>query len=73
MKLLKNSKNNIINLHISYLPYNRGAHPNFWSFVENTPSGVSIHQVDSGIDTGKIVIQKQINFNLLKNKKKLTF
>ncbi len=72
-EIIKKFKNNIINLHISYLPYNRGAHPNFWSFVENTPSGVSIHQVDSGIDTGKIVIQKQINFNLLKNKKKLTF
>ena len=27
----------IINLHISFLPFNRGAHPNFWSFVENTP------------------------------------
>ena len=26
-----------INLHISYLPYNRGSHPNFWSFVDKTP------------------------------------
>ena len=25
----------MINLHISYLPYNRGAHPNFWSWVKN--------------------------------------
>ena len=25
--------NKIINLHISYLPYNRGADPNFWSFM----------------------------------------
>jgi methionyl-tRNA formyltransferase len=23
-----------INLHISYLPYNRGYHPNVWSFLE---------------------------------------
>ena len=30
----------IFNLHMSYLPYNRGAHPNFWSFYDNTPSGV---------------------------------
>ena len=24
----------IINLHMSFLPYNRGAHPNFWSFLK---------------------------------------
>jgi len=49
-----------INLHISYLPWNRGAHPNFWSFWDNTPSGVSIHLIDSGIDTGPILYQKQV-------------
>lgn len=53
----------IINLHISYLPYNRGAHPNFWSFYENTPSGVTIHLIDEGIDTGPIIIQKYVFFN----------
>ena len=52
----------IFNLHISYLPYNRGAHPNFWSFYDNTPSGVTIHLIDSGIDTGPIVKQKYVNF-----------
>ncbi len=52
----------IINLHISYLPFNRGAHPNFWSFYDNTPSGVSIHLIDKGIDTGPILFQKKINF-----------
>ena len=24
----------VVNLHISYLPFNRGAHPNFWSFFD---------------------------------------
>jgi methionyl-tRNA formyltransferase len=52
----------IFNLHISYLPYNRGAHPNFWSFYDNTPSGVTIHLIDEGIDTGFIVSQKYVNF-----------
>lgn len=52
----------IINLHISYLPYNRGAHPNFWSFYEGTPSGVSIHLMDAGIDTGPILFQQYANF-----------
>ena len=25
-----------VNLHISYLPWNKGADPNFWSFLEDT-------------------------------------
>ena len=44
--------NKIINLHVSFLPYNRGADPNFWSFIEKSPKGVSIHLIDKGIDTG---------------------
>ncbi len=71
--IIDNLKYPIINLHISFLPYNRGAHPNFWSFAENTPSGITIHEVDSDIDTGKIIYQKQIDFELLKNKQTLTF
>ncbi len=58
--LLQNSKIPKINLHISYLPWNRGAHPNFWAFWDNTPSGVSIHLIDSGIDTGPVLYQKQV-------------
>lgn len=53
----------VFNLHISYLPFNRGAHPNFWSFFDKTPSGVTIHLVDEGIDTGPIVFQKRILFD----------
>jgi methionyl-tRNA formyltransferase len=54
----------IFNIHISYLPFNRGAHPNFWSFIENTPAGVSIHKINKGIDTGNIIFRKKINFNI---------
>ncbi|MCH9853057.1 MAG: hypothetical protein K0U45_06090 [Alphaproteobacteria bacterium] len=52
----------IVNLHISYLPFNRGAHPNFWSFYEGTQSGVSIHLIDKGVDTGPIIFQKKVDF-----------
>jgi len=51
-----------INLHCSFLPWNRGADPNFWSFFDNTPKGVSIHHLDSGIDTGPVLVQKEIRF-----------
>jgi len=53
----------ILNLHIAYLPYNKGSHPNFWSFYDNTPSGVSIHLIDEGIDTGPILYQKPVTFD----------
>ena len=67
------SINDILNLHISYLPFNKGAHPNFWSFAENTPSGVTIHKINKKIDSGNIIYQKILDFELNKNKKKLTF
>ena len=60
--IIDNIKNPIINLHISYLPYNRGCHPNFWSFLDNTPKGVTIHLIDKGIDTGNILLQKEVKF-----------
>ncbi len=53
---------NIVNLHISYLPYNKGYYPNFWSFIDDTPKGVTIHLVDTGIDTGDILIQREVKF-----------
>jgi hypothetical protein len=49
-----------INLHISLLPWNRGADPNLWSFLDDTPKGVSIHLIDSGIDTGDIIAQREV-------------
>jgi hypothetical protein len=54
----------LINLHISLLPYNRGSHPNFWSFYDDTPSGVTIHQIDEGLDTGDILLQKECEFDI---------
>jgi len=52
----------IVNLHISYLPFNRGSHPNFWSHFDATPSGVTIHLIDEGIDTGPYLFQKRVFF-----------
>jgi len=51
-----------VNLHISYLPWNRGADPNLWSVIENTPKGVSIHYLDAGIDTGDLIAQRVVQF-----------
>lgn len=53
----------IINLHISLLPWNKGASPNIWSFIDDTPKGVTIHRLEKGLDTGKIIVQKEIFFD----------
>lgn len=53
----------IINLHISYLPWNRGSNPNVWSFITDTPKGITIHCIDEGLDSGDILIQKQVWFD----------
>ena len=63
----------IINLHVSYLPWNKGAHPNFWSHFDCTPSGVTIHEVDAGIDTGNIIYQKYVNFEQSEDTFALTY
>jgi methionyl-tRNA formyltransferase len=47
----------VVNLHIAYLPWNKGADPNLWSWIENTPKGVTIHWCDNGVDTGDIIAQ----------------
>lgn len=57
---------NIVNLHISYLPWNRGSYPNFWSFFEGTPNGVTIHRIDKGMDTGPILLQEEVIFDINK-------
>lgn len=60
-KVIEFYYNKIINLHISYLPWNRGADPNFWSFFYETPKGVTIHFIDEGIDTGEIIYQQIVD------------
>lgn len=58
--LLARFPNRAFNLHIALLPWNKGAHPVFWSVFENTPAGVTIHLLDEGIDTGALVAQKAV-------------
>lgn len=67
-KILKSSlldapKLGFFNTHPSLLPHNRGKHYNFWALVEQAPFGVTIHRVDSGVDTGEIVAQAKIEYD----------
>lgn len=51
-----------INLHIAYLPWCRGSYPNLWSFLNDTPKGVTIHYLDAGVDTGDIIAQEKVEY-----------
>lgn len=50
-------------MHISLLPWNRGASPNIWSFIDNTPKGVTIHMLSAGLDEGDILFQEEVQFD----------
>ena len=51
---------NVVNLHNSFLPFNRGAAPNIWSIVDGTPRGVTLHYIDADLDKGFIIAQKLV-------------
>jgi methionyl-tRNA formyltransferase len=50
-----------INIHPSYLPNYRGQHVVNWAIANGeNETGVTIHFIDEGIDTGDIIVQKKI-------------
>lgn len=51
---------NVVNLHNSFLPWNRGADPNLWSIVDDCPRGVTLHYMSSGLDKGDIIVQRLV-------------
>jgi methionyl-tRNA formyltransferase len=59
--IFKISKNIPINMHPSLLPNYRGPVPTAWTIRNGEKeTGFTIHQMDEGIDTGDILIQKRI-------------
>lgn len=50
-----------LNVHPSLLPANRGPEPLFWTFREGgQQTGVTIHLMDEGMDSGPIVLQEVV-------------
>jgi len=51
-----------INIHVGITPKYRGVHGGYWALInkDTMNCGVTIHVVDSGIDTGNIISQQQI-------------
>lgn len=50
-----------INIHSAPLPKYRGMLPNFWQLYHGEKeAGITIHKIDSGIDTGEIITQHYV-------------
>jgi len=51
-----------INVHVGITPRYRGVHGGFWAICENRPDlvGVTVHQIDPGVDTGAIIAQETV-------------
>ena len=55
----------LYNLHFSLLPKYRGCHTNFLQIYKGERfSGVTLHKIDNGIDTGEIIDQKRFKIKI---------
>ena len=54
-----------INFHPSYLPHHKGCYPHVHTLLSGIGGGITFHQIERKIDTGKIWFQKKISPKLL--------
>mgnify|MGYP001350648841 CR=1 FL=1 len=60
-KIFQEFKIGAINTHASYLPEFRGPNPTFWVYYyQKKFTGITIHHLDKGEDTGNIILQEKI-------------
>ena len=53
--------NKLINIHPSYLPHFPGAHAIRDAYIAKVKeTGVTVHYVDAGVDTGLVILQKKV-------------
>ncbi len=66
-KIIKFFNGNLFNIHDGLLPKERGGGLNTWRILlENEVFGSTLHQIEKGIDTGKIIFQEKKKINLKK-------
>jgi len=59
--LYESLPNGAINFHTGYLPRYRGINPLFWSMLnKELKTAISIHYINDYIDSGDIIVQKEI-------------
>ena len=56
--------NHLVNIHFSLLPAYKGMYTSAHPLLNGESSGVTLHKIDSGIDTGDIISQLKFDINL---------
>jgi len=60
----KFNSNQLFNIHFSMLPKYKGMYTSCWPILNGDKnSGVTLHRIDKGIDTGNIIAQHQIDIS----------
>ena len=60
----KFNSNQLYNIHFSMLPKYKGMYTSCWPILNGEKnSGVTLHRIDRGIDTGNVIAQHQINIS----------
>jgi len=50
-----------VNVHLSLLPHYRGPRPSYWVLANReTTTGVTLHYIDERIDSGDIIVQREV-------------
>lgn len=59
--LINLPRHGCINIHTAKLPQYRGLYPTYWAMASGEKTiGISIHYIEKGIDTGKIILQDEV-------------
>lgn len=58
-----------INVHPGYNPYNRGWFPQVFGIINKKPIGVTIHKMDTELDHGPILYQKELELRAVDTSK----
>ncbi len=65
LNINKFKSNNLFNFHFSLLPKYRGCHTNYFQILNGEKNtGVTLHKMDRGIDTGKIIDISRFNIGM---------
>jgi methionyl-tRNA formyltransferase len=60
-ELINLPKHGCINIHTAKLPKYRGLYPTYWAMACGEKTiGISIHYMEEGIDTGRIILQDEV-------------
>ena len=64
-QVIRTVRHNIINVHPGYLPVVRGNNPYIWALALGLPQGAAAHLVDTGIDTGPILLNQKLDISAI--------